>query len=49
MLLLAAALLAEKAIIKQEALVHSVPMRDLKNLSEALQGLKTQQTAMTGQ
>lgn len=40
---LAAALLAEKAIIKQEALVNSVPLKDLQNLSEALEGLNTQQ------
>lgn len=40
----AAALLAEKAIIKQEALVNSVPLRDLKNMAEALEGLTTQPT-----
>ena len=34
----AGAMLAEKAIIKQEALFNSVPMRDLKKLSEMLQG-----------
>ena len=37
-------MMAEKAVIKQKALVNSVPMRDLKNLSEALQGLNTEQT-----